>query len=89
MQWYRPVSSCRRVYRVHLVRICATVRPHDASQRRLSSLTRSAQDFTFQPVEHLHQHRRNTTATVFAAALLKGIRQAGAAFGQLTGGGFT
>ncbi len=35
--------------------ICSTVRPHDASQRRLSSLTRSAGDFTFQPVEHLHR----------------------------------
>ncbi len=48
-------------------------------------------DFTFQPVEHLHQHRReHHTATVFAAGLLKGIRQAAAAlrFRQLTGGSF-
>ncbi|HCL7229918.1 TPA: hypothetical protein N2P18_004337, partial [Escherichia coli] len=49
-----------------------------------------SQDFTFQPVEHLHQHRReHHTATVFAAGLLKGIRQAAALrFRQLTGGGF-
>ncbi len=49
-----------------------------------------SQDFTFQPVEHLHQHRRNTTPpTVFAAGLLKRIRQAAALrFRQLTGGGF-
>ncbi|ELX0081374.1 hypothetical protein QLD59_005048, partial [Escherichia coli] len=49
-----------------------------------------SQDFTFQPVEHLHQHRReHHTATVFAAGLLKGIRQAAALrFRLLTGGGF-
>ncbi len=47
-------------------------------------------DFTFQPVEHLHQHRReHHTATVFAAGLLKGIRRAAALrFRQLTGGSF-
>ena len=67
-----------------------TVRPHDASQRRLSSLTRSARASTFQPVEHLHQHRReHHTATVFAAGLLKRIRQAAALrSGQFTGGSF-
>ncbi len=47
-------------------------------------------DFTFQPVEHLHQHRReHHTATVFAAGLLKRIRQAAALrSGQFTGGSF-
>ncbi len=47
-------------------------------------------DFTFQPVEHLHQHRReHHTATVFTAGLLKRIRQAAALrFRQLTGGSF-
>ncbi|KNF66278.1 hypothetical protein WQ67_08960, partial [Escherichia coli] len=49
-----------------------------------------SQDFTFQPVEHLHQHRReHHTATVFAAGLLKRIRQAAALrSGQFTGGSF-
>ncbi len=49
-----------------------------------------SQDFTFQPVEHLHQHRReHHTATVFTAGLLKRIRQAAALrFRQLTGGSF-
>ena len=43
-----------------------------------------------QPVEHLHQHRReHHTATVFAAGLLKRIRQAAALrSGQFTGGSF-
>ncbi len=37
------------------------------------------QDITFQPVEHLHQHRQeHHTPTVFAAGLLKRIRQAAA-----------
>ncbi len=47
-------------------------------------------DFTFQPVEHLHQHRReHHTATVFAAGLLKRIRRAAALrSGQFTGGSF-
>lgn len=54
--------------------------PHSPGQR----------DFTFQPVEHLHQHRReHHTATVFAAGLLKRIRQAAALrSGQFTGGSF-
>ncbi|MDT5386347.1 hypothetical protein ANLFBCOP_004797 [Escherichia coli] len=82
--------SRRRVHRVHLV-LHLLHSQAARCQPAAAFLTHPvSQDFTFQPVEHLHQHRReHHTATVFAAGLLKGIRQAAALrFRQLTGGGF-
>ncbi len=69
--------------------ICSTVRPHDASQRRLSSLTRSARISLSSRSSICTSTGGNTTLPSFAAGLLKRIRQAAALrFRQLTGGGF-
>ncbi|SQN30422.1 Uncharacterised protein [Escherichia coli] len=79
--------SRRRVHRVHLV-LHLLHGQAARCQPAAAFLTHPvSQDFTFQPVEHLHQHRReHHTATVFAAG---GIRQAAALrFRQLTGGSF-
>ncbi len=81
--------SRRRVHRVHLVLHLLHGQAARCQPAAAFLHSPGQPGFHFQPVEHLHQHRReHHTATVFAAGLLKGIRQAAALVRQLTGGGF-